>query len=70
LAQQDDDKFSWDDHFFGAVTVGERGQVVIPAGCPTTTQLLEARGYRTFSVQLDEFLKSGGAAQCLTLSLD
>jgi|GEM_PF-734610 AbrB family looped-hinge helix DNA binding protein len=21
----------WDDHFFGAVTVGERGQVVIPA---------------------------------------
>ncbi len=23
--------FSWDDHFFGAVTVGERGQVVIPA---------------------------------------
>ena len=24
-------KFSWDDHFFGSVTVGERGQVVIPA---------------------------------------
>lgn len=23
--------FSWDDHFFGSVTVGERGQVVIPA---------------------------------------
>jgi|GEM_PF-522969 looped-hinge helix DNA binding domain, AbrB family len=23
--------FSWEDHFFGAVTVGERGQVVIPA---------------------------------------
>ena len=27
----DDIPFSWDDHFFGAVTVGERGQVVIPA---------------------------------------
>lgn len=27
-----DADFSWDDHFFGAVTVGERGQVVIPAG--------------------------------------
>jgi AbrB family looped-hinge helix DNA binding protein len=27
----DDASFSWDDHFFGAVTVGERGQVVIPA---------------------------------------
>lgn len=24
-------EFEWDDHFFGAVTVGERGQVVIPA---------------------------------------
>lgn len=24
-------KFSWDDHFYGSVTVGERGQVVIPA---------------------------------------
>jgi len=23
--------FSWDDHFHGSVTVGERGQVVIPA---------------------------------------
>ncbi len=28
---EDDKKFSWDDNFFGAVTVGERGQVVIPA---------------------------------------
>ena len=27
----DDTGFSWDDHFYGAVTVGERGQVVIPA---------------------------------------
>ena len=27
----DEDKFSWDEHFFGAVTVGERGQIVIPA---------------------------------------
>jgi AbrB family looped-hinge helix DNA binding protein len=23
--------FSWDDHFYGAVTVGERGQIVVPA---------------------------------------
>lgn len=28
---QNEREFSWDDHFFGAVTVGERGQVVIPA---------------------------------------
>ena len=25
-------EFSWDEHFYGSVTVGERGQVVIPAG--------------------------------------
>ena len=51
-----------------AVCLGK--QVVIPAGCPRTTQLLEARGYRTFAVQLDEFMKSGGSAKCLTLALD
>ncbi|MBC8104263.1 MAG: AbrB/MazE/SpoVT family DNA-binding domain-containing protein, partial [Cytophagales bacterium] len=27
----DSHSFSWDDHFFGSVTIGERGQVVIPA---------------------------------------
>ncbi len=51
-----------------AVCVGK--QVVIPAGCPFTTKLLEDRGYRTHPVQLDEFMKSGGAAKCLTLALD
>ncbi|MES2463041.1 MAG: AbrB/MazE/SpoVT family DNA-binding domain-containing protein [Armatimonadota bacterium] len=25
-----DNCFSWDDHLFGSVTIGERGQVVIP----------------------------------------
>ena len=29
---RDEQKFSWDDHFFGTVTVGERGQIVVPAG--------------------------------------
>ncbi|MBA2486819.1 MAG: hypothetical protein H0V35_12100 [Nitrospira sp.] len=51
-----------------AVSIGK--QVVIQAGCPRTTQLLEACGYRTYAVQLDEFMKSGGAAKCLTLALD
>ena len=51
-----------------AVCVGK--QVVIPAGCPLTTKLLEDRGYRAHPVQLDEVMKSGGAAKCLTLALD
>jgi AbrB family looped-hinge helix DNA binding protein len=29
--ERDSHRFSWDDHFYGSVTVGERGQVVIPA---------------------------------------
>jgi hypothetical protein len=31
---------------------------------------LEARGYRVVVVPLPEFLRSGGAAFCLTLRLD
>ncbi len=45
-------------------------QVVLPAGCPETTKLLEARGYETHPIPLDEYMKSGGSAKCLTLALD
>ncbi|MEK7236935.1 MAG: arginine deiminase-related protein [Nitrospirota bacterium] len=51
-----------------AVCVGK--QVVLPAGCPRTEQLLDARGYCPHPVPLDEFMKSGGSAKCLTLALD
>lgn len=51
-----------------AVCVGKH--VVLPAGCPTTQAWLRRRGYETHPVQLDEFMKSGGAAKCLTLALD
>lgn len=51
-----------------AVCVGK--DVVLPAGCPATERLLRARGYRSHSVPLDEFMKSGGSAKCLTLALD
>ncbi|BFU89418.1 MAG: hypothetical protein NTAFB01_06050 [Nitrospira sp.] len=51
-----------------AVCVGKH--VVLPAGCPTTQAWLRTRGYETHPVQLDEFMKSGGSAKCLTLALD
>lgn len=51
-----------------AVCVGKH--VVLPAGCPTTQAWLQDRGYATHPVHLDEFIKSGGAAKCLTLALD
>lgn len=50
-----------------AVCVGKH--VVLPAGCPTTQAWLRTRGYETHPVQLDEFMKSGGSAKCLTLAL-
>ncbi len=51
-----------------AVCVGKR--VVLPDGCPDTMQQLKALGYETHPLPLDEFMKSGGSAKCLTLALD
>lgn len=51
-----------------SVCVGKH--VVLPAGCPVTVALLESCGYQPHPVPLDEFMKSGGSAKCLTLALD
>ena len=51
-----------------AVCVGKH--VVLPAGCHDTVKPLEARGYETHPLPLDEFMKAGGSAKCLTLALD
>jgi len=51
-----------------AVCVGKH--VVLPSGCPETMGWLEGRGYRLHPLPLDEFMKSGGSAKCLTLALD
>lgn len=51
-----------------AVVVGKN--VVLNAGCPQLTKDLTSRGYTVHATCLDEFLKSGGSAKCLTLRLD
>lgn len=51
-----------------AVCIGKH--VVLPAGCPRTSALLAERGYQVHPAPLDEFMKSGGSAKCLTLALD
>ena len=51
-----------------AVVVGKK--VVTNAGCPELTESLRQRGYAPVAVELDEFLKAGGSAKCLTLRLD
>jgi N-dimethylarginine dimethylaminohydrolase len=57
-------------HRFGcnAVVVGK--MVVLNAGCEKLAAGLRAWGYEPIAVELDEFIKAGGSAKCLTLRLD
>lgn len=57
-------------HRFGcnAVVVGKT--VITNTGCDRLAADLRARGYEPVAVELDEFLKAGGSAKCLTLRLD
>ena len=51
-----------------AVVLGRH--VVLNTGCPQLESDLRARGYSLYSTELDEFIKAGGSAKCLTLRLD
>ena len=57
-------------HRFGcnAVVVGKT--VVHNSRCPQLAADLTRAGYAPIEVELDEFLKAGGSAKCLTLRLD
>src|SRR5262245_36825182 len=50
-----------------AVVVGKT--VVLNAGSDQLARQLEERGYTCIAVELDEFIKAGGSAKCLTLRL-
>src|SRR3954452_6300555 len=51
-----------------AVVVGKT--VVHNSRCPQLATDLSRAGYKPVEVELDEFLKAGGSAKCLTLRLD
>jgi len=51
-----------------AVVVGRT--VVTNSGCPKLHAELAARGFTPRETPLDEFVKAGGSAKCLTLRLD
>ncbi len=51
-----------------AVVVGRT--VVTNTGCPQLHTQLKAKGFEPRSTPLDEFVKAGGSAKCLTLRLD
>lgn len=57
-------------HRFGcnAVVVGQT--IIHNSGCPQMAESLASAGYRSIAVELDEFLKAGGSAKCLTLRID
>lgn len=59
-----------DAHHFGcnAVVVGKT--VVVNAGCEQLMEDLSKAGYSPVAVELDEFIKAGGSAKCLTIRLD
>ena len=51
-----------------AVVVGST--VVTNTGCPQLHKSLRQLGYQPIETPLDEFVKAGGSAKCLTLRLD
>ncbi len=51
-----------------AVVVGKT--VITNTGCDRLAAALGERGYRVVQTELDEFIKAGGSAKCLTLRLD
>ncbi|VDP23071.1 unnamed protein product [Soboliphyme baturini] len=43
--------------------------VIMPSGCDETAEKLQKRGLKTIMVNMSEFMKSGGAVQCLIMKL-
>jgi N-dimethylarginine dimethylaminohydrolase len=43
--------------------------VIMNEGCPTIRDQLESRRFSVFETPLSEFIKAGGSAKCLVLTL-
>jgi len=50
-----------------AVVLGK--DVVLPDGCPETSDALRTRSFRPHEIPMSEFIKAGGACKCLVLNL-
>ena len=55
---------------FACNAVVVRDSVVTNVGCPELHAALKSHGFATWETPLDEFVKAGGSAKCLTLRLD
>jgi N-dimethylarginine dimethylaminohydrolase len=54
---------------FGCNLVAWAGHAVVPAGTPRLQAALRERGWVVTEVEVDEYIKAGGAARCLVLTL-
>lgn len=43
--------------------------IVMNEGCPQVRETLESLGFNVFATPLDEFIKAGGSAKCLVLTI-
>ena len=55
---------------FGGNAVVVGNQIVINSGCAALAGELRERGFEVFETDLSEFIKAGGSAKCLVLTLD
>jgi len=55
---------------FACNAIVVKKQVVLNTGCPQLEADLRQGGFVPHSTELDEFIKAGGSAKCLTLRLD
>jgi len=43
------------------------GTVIVPAGCPETTAMLEKAGFKTVTVDVSQYARADGALTCLSI---
>ncbi len=55
---------------FACNAVVVKRDIIVNTGCPQLEADLQARGFHPHGTPLDEFIKAGGSAKCLTLRLD
>jgi N-dimethylarginine dimethylaminohydrolase len=54
---------------FACNAVVKQNEIVMNSGCPVVRGKLEARGFHVHETPLGEFLKAGGSAKCLALTI-
>ena len=54
---------------FGCNAVVAGKSIVLNTGCPGLKKVLQSFGWTVYEIDLSEFMKAGGSAKCLTLTL-